>query len=321
MEYKHYYAVLGVGRQASERAIKKAYRRLARRWHPDTNPDDVQAEEKFREINEAYEVLDDQRKRTPYDRPGNNWIRWQQGGGDPGQFDWSQWSDGAPHRACTRWSANLVGLFGGHAADTFSDFFNALFREMGGRQHIRTAQGIFGRSGIGGGRASPRSENREVEVTITLEEALTGTSRVLERDGQRIRVTIPPGMNTGSRVSLLGKGYAGPGNAGHRDPRLNVTMAPHTRFERAGDDLLCKIYVDLYTAVLGGQPCIHTRRRRISQNSSRDTVRPDIPAAAQGDAGPPQSGPARKPTRYCQHRDSWRVEPARAGALRGTGPY
>jgi curved DNA-binding protein len=272
MEYKDYYDILGVDRSASERDIKQAFRRLARRWHPDVNPDDKEAEEKFKEINEAYEVLSDPDKRAKYDRLGHSWKQWQRGGGDPGQYDWSQWFTGAPGGARVKWSGDLGDLFGGSGAGAFSDFFNALFGGMGGGR-VRTAEDIFGRAaGVGGYQAASRGRDAEANVTITLEEALNGTSRVLERGGRRIRVTIPPGVRTGSKVRIAGEGYAGSGagaSSGHL--YLNVTVQPHAVFEREGDDLRCNVNVDLYTAVLGGQVRVPTLNGDVSLKIPRGT--------------------------------------------------
>lgn len=262
MKYKDYYDILGVDRAASERDIKKAFRRLARQWHPDVNPDDSRAEEKFKEINEAYDVLSDPDKRAKYDRLGHSWKQWQRAGGDPGHYDWSQWFTGAPGGARANWSDDLSDLFGGAGGGAFSDFFNALFGGMGGGR-VRTAEDIFGRAaGAGGYRAPPQRPNAETGVTVTLEEAMTGTSRVLERAGRRIRVTIPPGVRTGSKVRIAGQGHRAGGANG--DLYLNVTVSPHAVFEREGDDLRRKVNVDLYTAVLGGQLRVRTLDSEVS---------------------------------------------------------
>lgn len=262
MKYKDYYDILGVDRDASERDIKQAFRRLARQWHPDVNPDDSRAEEKFKEINEAYDVLSNSEKRAKYDRLGQSWKQWQRGGGDPGRYDWSQWFSGAPGGARVNWSGDLNDLFGGAGSGAFSDFFNALFGGMGGGR-VRTAEDIFGRAaGAGVYRAAPRRQNAETSVTITLEEAMNGTSRVLERGGRRIRVTIPPGVRTGSKVRIPGEGYAD--GSANGDLYLDVTVSPHAVFEREGDDLRRKVSVDLYTAVLGGQLRVPTLGGQVS---------------------------------------------------------
>lgn len=261
MEYRDYYNILGVDQNASEKEIKRAYRRLARQFHPDLNPGDGQAEEKFKQINEAYEVLGDSDKRAKYDRLGANWQQWQHIGGDPGQFDWSQWFSGAPGSGRTGWSDT--------GGETFSDFFSAIFGQTsGGRRGARTTEDLFGNAiwGTGG------SQDVEVAVELTLEEAFHGATRVLERGGRRIRVKIPPGARTGSRVRVEGKGNPSydrrPG-----DLYLKVTVKSHPTFKRDGDDLSCDVEVDLYTAVLGGEVHVPTLQGDVALR---------IPAGTQG---------------------------------------
>ncbi len=265
--YKDYYDILGVDRGAGEKEIKQAFRRLARRWHPDVNPDDERAEETFKEINEAYEVLGDPQKRAKYDRLGHSWNQWQRSGRDPGQYDWSQWFTGAPRGgARVQWSGDLGDLFGGGRGEAFSDFFRAVFGQMGGGQG-RSPNDIFGRS------TASQGQDAEAEVTITLEEALEGTSRVLERGGRRIRVTIPPGVRNGSRVRVAGEGLAAYTGGTPGDLYLNITVEPHLIFERYGDDLRFNVSIDLFTAVLGGQVRLPTLNGDVSLK---------IPAGTQG---------------------------------------
>jgi len=248
MEYKDYYKILGVDRNADEKEIKRAYRKLARQFHPDVNPGDKRAEERFKEINEAYEVLSDPEKRTKYDQLGASW----QQGGDPSHFDWSQWTTGAPGGVRFEWSGDLGDLFGGGGADVFSDFFRAIFGDMG----LRTggAQDLF-RSAS---RRAARGQDLEANVEITLEEAYHGTTRVLERDGHRIQVKIPPGARSGSKVRVAGKGAPGSGGQPPGDLYLNITVEPHPVFKREDDNLRCTVDVDLYTAVLGGEVRVPT---------------------------------------------------------------
>ena len=243
MEYKDYYQTLGVDRNASEKDIKRAYRRLARQFHPDVNPGDDRAEEKFKGINEAYEVLGDQEKRAKYDRLGASWQQWQRTGQDPSQFDWSQWS------------GDLGNIFGGAGADVFSDFFRSLFGGTGGAGRTRTADDLFRRTTS---RRTLRGQDVEAPVEITLEEALHGTIRVLEQDGRRIQIKIPPGARSGSKVRIAGKGGPGYGGGPTGDLYLNITVKPHPALKREGDNLRCDVDVDLYTAVLGGQVLIST---------------------------------------------------------------
>ncbi len=255
MEYKDYYQTLGVDRNASEKDIKRAYRRLARQFHPDVNPGDDRAEEKFKGINEAYEVLGDQEKRAKYDRLGASWQQWQRTGQDPGQFDWSQWFAGAPGGARVEWSGDLGNIFGGAGADVFSDFFRSLFGGTGGAGRTRTADDLFRRTTS---RRTLRGQDVEAPVEITLEEAFHGTTRVLEQDGRRIQIKIPPGARSGSKVRIAGKGGPGYGGGPTGDLYLNITVKPHPTLKREGDNLRCDVDVDLYTAVLGGQVLVST---------------------------------------------------------------
>jgi curved DNA-binding protein len=235
MEYKDYYKILGVDRNAEEKEIKKAYRKLARRHHPDVNPGDKAAEERFKDINEAYEVLSDPEKRRKYDQLGSSWQQWQRTGRDPGGFDWSQWFSGAqPGGGRVRVEYGDLGdLFG---SGGFSDFF----------------QSIFG--GMGAPQARPRrGQDYTQPVEITLEEAFQGTARMIQKDGRRLEIKIPPGVRTGSKVRVAGEGSPGIAGGTSGDLYLEVMVLPHSVFEREGDDLRCEVPVNLYTAVLGGE--------------------------------------------------------------------
>jgi curved DNA-binding protein len=245
MEYKDYYKTLGVDKKASQKEIKKAYRRLARKYHPDVNPGDQGAEARFKEINEAQEVLSDPEKRKKYDELGANWQQWQRMGRDPRGFDWSQWATGRQSgggRVHVEY-ADLGDLFG--EGGGFSDFFRNIFGGMGGGPYSQR-------------RRSSRGQDFEHSVDITLEEAHAGTKRVLQMDSQRIEVTIPPGVDTGSRVRISGKGGQGLGGGPSGDLFLRIAVLPHRTFERKGDDLYCEVPIDLYTAILGGEVPVQT---------------------------------------------------------------
>lgn len=239
MEYKDYYKILGVGRNADQKEVRKAYRRLARQYHPDVNPGDRSAQERFKEINEAYEVLSDPEKRQKYDQLGSSWRQWQGVGGDPSGFDWARWFTGQPGRVHVQYGDpdEILGGLGG-----FSDFFQAIF---GGMPHTSW-------------RTAPRpGQDYEQEVEITLEEAFRGTTRILSNDGRRLEVKIPPGVGTGSRIRMAGEGGDGYG-AAKGDLYLRVKVAPHPRFRREGDDLYVEVPLDLYPAVLGGEVRVPT---------------------------------------------------------------
>ena len=245
MEYKDYYKILGVDKKASQQEIKKVYRRLARQYHPDVNPGNKSAEAHFKEINEAYEVLSDPEKRKKYDELGSSWQQWQRQGGDPRGFDWSQWSAGGqPGGGSTRVEyGNLEDLLG-------SDFFRTIFGGMGG-------------AGYGRQPRSRRGQDFEHPVEITLEEAYSGTKRLLQMDDRRIELTIPPGVDSGSRVRISGEGGAGLGGGSKGDLYLRVTVLPNGAFERRGDDLYCQVPIDLYTTVLGGEVAVPTLKGQV----------------------------------------------------------
>lgn len=247
MEYKDYYKILDVDRTADEKEIKKAYRRLARQYHPDMKPGDKAAEARFKEINEANEVLSDAEKRRKYDELGQNYQRWQQTG-QPGGFDWSQWTGGGrPGGTRVEYGdvQDLNDLFGGAG---FSDFFQAIFGGMAG-----------GRPGAArAARARPTAHDIEQEVEITLEEAFRGAQRLMELDGNRLEVKIPAGVKTGSKVRVAGEGLpVGRGNV-RGDIYLVIKVLPHPTFERRGDDLHCEAPVDMFTALLGGEARVPT---------------------------------------------------------------
>ncbi|NOZ06814.1 MAG: DnaJ domain-containing protein [Chloroflexi bacterium] len=238
MKYRDYYKILGVDRHASEKEIKKSYRKLARKYHPDVNPDDKKAEEQFKAINEAYEVLGDPEKRKKYDQLGAEWQHWQQAGRGGEGFDWSRWQ-AAPGGVHVQYG-NMDDVFGGQSP--FSDFFEQVFGGMG---QSRTSRHPFAGSNYG-------RQDVEHTVEISLEEAYLGTKRLLHTDGRRLEVKIPRGVKTGSRVRIAGEG-AGLHAGAKGDLYLKVKVRPHKVFKRQGDNLRCKAVADLYTAVLGGE--------------------------------------------------------------------
>ena len=253
MEYKDYYNTLGVDKKATEKEIKSAYRKLARKYHPDVNPGDKAAEERFKGINEAHEVLSDLEKRKKYDQLGASYRQWERKGGRPGGFDWSRWTTEAPGQGVRVEYADfgdLGDIFSGQGLGGFSDFFESLF----GGVEVR-AQGPSHRRI---NQAARWGQDKEHSVEVTLEEAFSGTKRVLQMDSRRIEVKIPPGVKTGSRVRLAGKGLPGYGGGQNGDLYLRVKVAKHPRFRRKGDDLLVDVTVDLYMAMLGGEVILRT---------------------------------------------------------------
>jgi len=242
MDYKDYYQILGVSRSASEDEIRKAYRKLAMQYHPDRNPNDKQAEEHFKEINEAYQVLNDPQKRAHYDRVGSAYSNWQQRGGQGG-FDWSQFVRGAP--GGTR--VNVEDFSGSFGDDLFSDFFRSIFGGMGGM------------SGMGGAASRPARGNPayQQQVEISLEDAFNGTTMQIQTDGKRKQVKIPPGVRTGSKVRVAGAGPNG------MDLYLIVQVKDHPNFERKGNDLHTTAKVNVFTAILGGEAEVETMTGKV----------------------------------------------------------
>jgi len=251
MEYKDYYKTLGVDRKASEADIKRAYRKLAMKHHPDRNPGNKQAEDKFKEINEAYQVLSDPQKRQRYDQLGDSYSTWQQRGGVPGSFNWEEWAT-APGGGNVRVEVgNLDDLFGGGLGD-FSEFFRSIFGGAPGG--IRGA----GTAGTRGGRGTVRAQipSFEHEITISLREAYQGTTRRIEVDGRRLEVKVPAGARSGTKIRVADAVASPNGQKGDLYLLIQVAEDPH--FERKGNDLYTDVEVDLLKAVLGGEVTVET---------------------------------------------------------------
>jgi DnaJ-class molecular chaperone len=269
MDYKDYYATLGVKKEATEKEIKQAYRRLARKYHPDVNPGNKESEEKFKDVSEAYEVLSDKDKRARYDSIGNQ-SQWAQygpgagagGPGGPGGYTYQTYGGGPG------------GFQGFDVSDTggFSDFFEMLFGPhgmgggMGGQTRTQT-------------RAPSKGRNIEAQVEVTLEEAFNGATKAFTlSDGtdtgtSRVEVKIPVGVREGSRIRLAGKGDPSPNGGPRGDLYLNVTLVNNTPFEIKGDDLYREVPVPFATAALGGEIQVPTMKGNVSMK---------IPAGTQG---------------------------------------
>ena len=242
MEFKDYYSVLGVSKTASDDEIKRAYRKLARKYHPDLNPGDKAAEAKFKELNEANEVLGDPDKRKKYDELGANWRNYEQqaahgpAGGWPG-------AGGGTYRTVS--PEEMQDIFGG---SSFSDFFQTFF---GGADAHHPASGRQSRT------RSKRGADVEAQTDLTLEEAFRGTTRraVVQRNGKEhaVEVRIPAGIKDGARVRAAGEGGGAPQGGTAGDLYLSVRVLPHSRFERRGQDLHMRLPVPVTTAVLGGE--------------------------------------------------------------------
>ena len=250
MEFKDYYATLGVEKSATQKEIKQTFRKLARKFHPDVNPNDKVSESRFKEINEAYEVLGDSAKRKKYDELGANWRQYeqaQQRGADPFAGRWNV-NTGGRGGSRTMTQEEMEQLFGD--TNPFSDFFTTFFGGAG--------------PGEEAGRRSPRGRGRprhgrdvEHELELTLEDAYQGATRRLSltHDGhaRTVDVRIPAGVGDGSRVRVASEGEQGAGGAASGDLYLRIRLTPHPVFERKGRDVYVRVPIPVTTAVLGGE--------------------------------------------------------------------
>jgi len=247
MNYKDYYKILGVQKNATEKEIKKAYRKLAKKYHPDSNQGDKASEEKFKEINEANEVLSDPEKRNQYDTLGANWQDYQQGGGD-----WQQYARQKGN------SGEQSFHFEGDPSD-FSSFFETFFGQgqqpYGGRQQ----------------RVPRKGQDVTASLPITFLEAYEGSKRTFEWKGKKIRITIKPGTKDGQKLRIKGKGEPSRSSGPHGDLFIIMEIQPDARFKQKGDDLVYAAQIDIYTAVLGGKVEIPTMTGRVKLTVPKGT--------------------------------------------------
>ena len=242
MDYKDYYKVLGVDKKASQEEIKKTYRKLAVKFHPDKNPGDKKAEEKFKEINEAYDVIGDVEKRKKYDDLGENWQQYQQ--------------RGAPNNSNQQYYNPQGGSqhFGDEGG--FSDFFESFF---GGAS-----------SGFGGSRQRSarkmKGEDYQAETTITLEEAFHGTTRQINLSTQKLNLKLKPGITEGQILRMKEKGAPGINGGPDGDLFITIHIQKHHLYERKGDDLYFDQPLDAYTAILGGKLSVHAIDKALNIN-------------------------------------------------------
>jgi DnaJ-class molecular chaperone len=281
VDFKDYYTTLGVTKTATDKEIKQAFRKLARKHHPDVNPGDKAAEAKFKEVNEANEVLSDPVKRKKYDELGANWRAYENappganpyGGGSPfGGGAWNAGGSGAGGGFRTMSEEEMAEMFGGAGGESpFSDFFTTFFGGMGGAE---------GSTGARGGRARPRNrKGQDVEhpFELELEDAIRGSVQRLQlrHDGQArtVEVRIPAGVIDGSRVRVAGEGGRGAGTAASGDLFLRVQLKPHPMFDVKGRDVYTRARVPVAIAVLGGEVDVTTPESK--------TLRLKIPAGTQ----------------------------------------
>ena len=245
MAYIDYYQILGVDKNASQNEVKKAYRKLARKFHPDLNPNDSSAKDKFQQINEANEVLSDPEKRKKYDEYGEHWkhadefeaqkkARQQQGGS--GGFS-GFGEDGGTH-----WYSSAGDGFSGGNAGGFSDFFESM----------------FGHRGKGHGSTGFRGQDFNAELHLSLRDAAVTHKQILTLNGKQVRITIPAGVADGQVIKLRGYGSEGINGGPAGDLYITFVIAEDSVFKRLGDDLYIDVTLDLYTAVLGGEQMVET---------------------------------------------------------------
>jgi curved DNA-binding protein len=260
MEYKDYYKILGVEKKASEDEIKKAFRKLAVKYHPDKTKGNKAAEEKFKEVNEANEVLSDSEKRKKYDELGENWKYYQQSGGDAQGFDWSRYAQGGTGggRTYYHFEDDPNEMFGGSG---FSDFFEAIFgqtsRRGSGQRRSRTS--------------ASKGQDFTAELSISLEDAYIGTKRIFKLDSQSIKLKIKPGIRNKQILKLTGKGSPGLNGGPAGDLLLTIYVMNNSKYERKGDDLYTNLDVDLYTAILGGKQELKTLKSTVKLNIPKGT--------------------------------------------------
>lgn len=253
MEYKDYYKILGVDKKATEAEIKKAYRKLAVQYHPDKNPGNKEAEDKFKLINEAHEVIGDPEKRKKYDELGENWNKF----GQQGAGDWSSAFEGGGGKGRSyQYQGDMNDLFG--EGNGFSDFFETFFGRSGGRR--------------AGQQAHFKGQDYETEMEISLEEAFQGASRIIHVGEEKLRISVKPGAYDGQLLRIKGKGAAGSSSQHRGDLYVRIRVKPNAIFHRKGDDLQLTQVVDLYSAVLGGDVLV---------KSISGTVKMKIPSGTQ----------------------------------------
>jgi DnaJ-class molecular chaperone len=260
MDFKDYYSTLGVSKTATDKELKQAFRKLARKYHPDVNPGDKTSESKFKEVNEAYEVLGDPEKRKKYDELGANWRMYEQqaaagarpGAGGPG---FGGFSGGGVH---TMTEEEMREMFGGESP--FSDFFQTFF---GGGNF----GGGFEDARRGSSRGNARSRARkgrdvEQEIELSLDDVYHGVTRrllfTLGGQNRSVDVRIPAGVGDGSRVRIAAEGEPGSGGAPNGDLYLRIRLTPNPTFESKGQDLYARVPIPLTTAVLGGEAEVRT---------------------------------------------------------------
>ncbi len=240
MAYIDYYKILGVDKRATQDDIKKAYRKLARKLHPDLNPDDKEAEKKFKELNEANEVLSNPENRAKYDKYGENWKHGE-------EYEKAQQQQ-RQYQQQNYGGGGFSGADFGEGED-FSDFFQSMFGGAGGG---------FGRSSRGSSSGKFKGQDVHAELNLNLKDAAHTHPQTFEINGKKVRITIPAGVYDGQQIKLKGHGNPGFNGGPNGDLYITFNIPVDPNFERIGDDLKTKVSIDLYTAVLGGDVKVNT---------------------------------------------------------------
>lgn len=242
MDFKDYYKILGIEQNASLDDIKKAYRKLALKYHPDKNPNNKKAEDKFKEINEANEVLSDPEKRKKYDELAESLKHHKEQGSRNENFDWSRWSQQRDGGFSSRTGGNIF-----EGEGEFSDFFESIFGgHFGGKSNVQM-----------------KGQDYEAEIEVSLEEVYHGSTRRIQVNEQTLQIKIKPGVKSGQVLRLKGKGAKGVNGGPQGDLLLSVIIAKHPHYREKGYDLYCSIPVNLYNAILGGKQIIRTMKGNI----------------------------------------------------------
>jgi len=248
MAFIDYYKILGVDKKASEADIKKAYRKLARKYHPDINPNDKEANTKFQQVNEANEVLSDPEKRKKYDEYGENWKHADQYEQAKSQGGFGGFSGGSRQQG--------GGFSGDFGDEHFSDFFESLFGQ---------------RSGGGGSKRKYRGQDFNAELHLSLRDAYKTHQQTLTVNGKQVRITIPAGIANGQVIKLKGHGAPGANGGPNGDLYITFVIAEDPVFKRLDNDLYTTVEIDLYTAVLGGEVMIDTLDAKVKLKVKPET--------------------------------------------------
>ncbi|MDJ0692194.1 MAG: J domain-containing protein [Xenococcaceae cyanobacterium MO_188.B32] len=251
-DFKDYYQILGVSKTATPEEIKKAYRKLARKYHPDLNPGDKEAEKRFKEINEAQEVLSDPEKRAKYDQFGQYWQQ-AAAGTPPGAGMGVDGFDFGQYGSFDDFINELLGRFGGSSGrgSTGQQVYSYRTTSPGGFGNF---EDVFGGSGM---RDVPATDT-EAAITLTFSEAFHGTQKSFQLDGETIKVRIPGGAKPGSRIRIKGKGRISPFSQQRGDLYLTIDLQPHPLFKFEGDNIVCEVPITPEEAALGSKIKIPT---------------------------------------------------------------